>query len=213
MEVHEMPVETRPREKLFATGPDSLSDAELVSVLLGSGVKGNGVFSLSRQVLDYLDSKSYRVTAAELVHIAGLGNAKAALVVAAFELARRIFCADKKRIRLASDVYELVRHYADREQECFIAISLNGGHEVKALRIVSIGLVNRTLIHPREVYACAISDRATAIICCHNHPSGNTEPSPEDREITAMLDGAGKILGIKLLDHVIFSRSGYYSFQ
>jgi DNA repair protein RadC len=213
MEVHEMPVESRPRERLLAVGPDALSDAELVSILLGSGIKGNGVFSLSRQVLSFLDSKSYNVAASDLTAIAGLGNAKAALIVSAFELARRTLCPEKKRIRLPQDALGLVRHYADREQEYFLAISLNGAHEVKAVRVVSIGLVNRTLIHPREVFAGAITDRATAVICAHNHPSGNTEPSPEDREITAMLVSAGKLLGINVLDHIIFSATGYFSFQ
>ncbi len=213
MEVQELPVEARPRERLFASGPGHLSDRELVSILLCTGTRGNGVLSLAGQVLSLLDSRNYTVDANDLKAIPGLGNAKAAMILSALELGRRILCPEKKRIRLPSDAVEQVRHFADREQECFIAISLNGAHEVKAVRVISVGLVNRTLIHPREVFAGAITDRAAAIVCAHNHPSGNTDPSPEDREITSMLKESGRLLGIAVLDHVIFSGNGYYSFQ
>jgi DNA repair protein RadC len=213
MEVHEMPIASRPRERLFAFGPENLSDKELVSVLLGSGIKGNGVFAIADRVLAMLDSKNYKVSASDLRGITGLGNAKAAMIVSALELSRRILCPERKRIRLPSDAIDVLRHYADREQEHFIAISLNGAHEVKTIRVISVGLVNRTLIHPREVFAGAITDRAAAIVCAHNHPSCNTDPSPEDREITSMLRQAGKLIGIAVLDHIIFAATGYYSFQ
>lgn len=91
-------------------------------------------------------------------------------------------------------------------------LSLNGAYEISHIRVVSIGLVNRTMVHPREVFAQPVQDRAAAVICAHNHPSGNTEPSKEDEDVTKLLKNAGKLLGIELLDHIIFSTKGYYSF-
>jgi DNA repair protein RadC len=105
-----------------------------------------------------------------------------------------------------------VRHYADRKQECFISLSLNGAHEVLAVRIVTIGLVNKTIVHPREVFADLIQDRAAAFCVAHNHPSGQLESSPEDAEITERLQAAARIIGLYFLDHIIFSQTSYWSF-
>jgi DNA repair protein RadC len=109
-------------------------------------------------------------------------------------------------------VLPLIRHYADRRQEHFLCVSLNGANEIIATRVVSVGLVNKTQVHPREVFADPITDRASAVIVAHNHPSGSLEPSKEDIDITGQLRSAGEILGIRLLDHVIFNSKGYYSF-
>jgi DNA repair protein RadC len=105
----------------------------------------------------------------------------------------------------------LIQHYADRKQEHFLCVSLNGFNEVMAVRVISVGLVNKTHVHPREVFSDPITDRASAVIVAHNHPSGRVEPSKEDIEITRQLKSAGEILGIKLLDHIIFNRTSYYS--
>ena len=105
-----------------------------------------------------------------------------------------------------------IRHYADRKQEHFLSVSLNGAHEIIAVRVVSIGLVNRTIVHPREVFADPLTDRAAAVVVAHNHPSGQVQPSMEDRDVTRRLKSAGDTLGMKLLDHVVFSTLGYYSF-
>jgi DNA repair protein RadC len=109
-------------------------------------------------------------------------------------------------------VLPLIRHYADRKQEHFICVSLNGANEVIATRVVSVGLVNKTQVHPREVFADSITDRATAVIVAHNHPSGSLEPSREDFEITDRIKSPGEVLGIRLLDHIVFNQKGYYSF-
>jgi DNA repair protein RadC len=109
------------------------------------------------------------------------------------------------------DVLFLIRHIADRTQEHFLCISLNGANEVIAVRTVSVGLVNRALVHPREVFADPITDRASAVIVAHNHPSGNLNPSQDDLNVTAQLKAAGNTLGIKLLDHIIFNLESYYS--
>jgi DNA repair protein RadC len=105
-----------------------------------------------------------------------------------------------------------IRHYADRKQEHFLCVSLNGANEVLNIRVISIGLIDRSPVHPREVFADALTDRASAIMVAHNHPSGGLEPSPSDVTITAQLKAAGEMVGVSLLDHVIFNRTGYFSF-
>jgi len=212
MEAYEIPVDVRQREQFLDFGLTHISDRELVSILLcTAGTRNN---ALAGRVLSLLDSKNYQVNTNDLQVIPGLGKDKAAMIIAALELGRRTFGGgEKQKIRTCSDVLEQIRHYADREQECFIALSINGAAEIKAVRVISVGLVNKTLVHPREVFAGAITDKAAAIICAHNHPSGNTEPSPEDRKITLTLRKSGKLLGIPMLDHIIFSRKGYYSFH
>ncbi len=114
-------------------------------------------------------------------------------------------------IKEAAIILPLIQHYSDRKQEHFICISINGANEVIASRVVSVGLVNKTHVHPREVFADPLTDRAAAIIIAHNHPNGSLTPSKEDVDITNQLKSAGEILGIKLLDHIIFNYKGHYS--
>ena len=206
--------EARPkiRERLAREGPASLSDAELLAALLGTGTKGKGVYELADEVIGLLDSGRGVLEAEALGRLAGIGGAKASAVCAALELGRRFFGPRDKKVASPADLWPIVAHWSDRKQERFICCSLNGAHELIAARVVSVGLVNRTVVHPREVYADPITDRACAVIVAHNHPSGRLDPSPEDRDITARLKEAAETLGIALLDHVIFSSSGYYSF-
>lgn len=210
--MEDLPVAERPREKLRAHGPEHLSDHELLAIMLGSGTRNKSVYCLAREVLPILDRLQGKITPDELQVVSGLGGAKAALLSAAVEFARRQLCPERRRIAFPADVLPLVRHFADRKQEHFICLSLNGAHEVSAVRVVSVGLVNRTIVHPREVFADPVTDRAAAVIVCHNHPSGNVDPSSEDREVTRRLGAAGETLGIPLLDHLVFSERAYYSF-
>jgi DNA repair protein RadC len=110
------------------------------------------------------------------------------------------------------DIYQALTRYHRKRKENFLVLTLNGAHEIISIRIISIGIVNRSIVHPREVFIEAIKDSAAAIVVAHNHPSGNTEPSEEDREVTGRLVEAGKVLGINVLDHVIFGKHGYYLF-
>jgi DNA repair protein RadC len=119
----------------------------------------------------------------------------------------------KVKIENPQEVYRLVKRYAEAKQEQFILLTLNGAHNVISVSIVSIGLVNRTIVHPREVFCKAISDRASAIIVCHNHPSGSLEPSDEDKQVTLQIYNAGEIIGIPLIDHIVFSKTGYASLK
>jgi DNA repair protein RadC len=202
----------RIRERLARDGPASLSDLELLAALLGSGMRGKGVHDLAAEVLALIDSTGRVPEAEALCRLSGMGAAKAAAVCAALELGRRLYGVRDIKVASPGDVWPIVSHWSDRKQERFICCSLNGAHELIATRVVSVGLVNRTVVHPREVYADPITDRACAVIVAHNHPSGRLDPSPEDREITRRLKEAADTLGIALLDHLIFSSEGYFSF-
>ncbi|MCL2602238.1 MAG: DNA repair protein RadC [Treponema sp.] len=207
-----LPKEDRPRERLIRYGAEALSDEALLSIVLVSGVRGKNVTLLARELIEKLDGEKDVPPVHELRRIAGLGESKACAVAAMLEIGRRKW-APGQRVRHPIDIYNHIRHYADRRQERFLCLSLNGANEILATRIVTIGLVDKTIVHPREVFADAILDRASAIIVAHNHPSGNIRPSKEDNEITSRLKNAGDILGITFLDHVIFSETHFLSLR
>ncbi len=202
----------RPRERMISRGVTTLSDRDLLAAILGSGNSSGSVYALSDRVLAVLEEHNFRPSFENLLEISGMGVAKSALVTAAIELGRRIVAPREYRIRYPVDVIPLLQHYADRSQEHFLCISLNGAHEVLGIHIVSVGLVNRTLVHPREVFVHALTERAAAVIIAHNHPSGNVEPSQEDHAVTRNLVEAGEIVGVRVLDHIIFSVRGHYSY-
>ena len=209
--IKDLPLDQRPREKLHAKGPAALSDLELLAVLLGSGTKCHDVMTLANGLLKVLDQSGIPPDLDELRAVEGIGAAKAGLIAASLEFARRRIRPHGMKIAFPGDIYPLIRHLADRRREHFMCISLNGAHEVIAVRTVSVGIVNRALVHPREVYADPITDRASAIVVAHNHPSGSLIPSQDDLAVTRQLKEAGTTLGIKLLDHLIFNHQGYYS--
>lgn len=204
--------ENRPREKLLARGPEGLTDVELLAVLLGTGTRGQDVLGLASRLLQTVDEANGKLNVEALRKVNGIGVAKATSISAALEFARRRIRPEGTRIQGAKDVYPLLQHLANRKQEHFICISLNGANEVIAIRVITIGLVNSSQIHPREVFAEPIVDRACSVIIAHNHPSGNLLPSNEDRYLTRRIKDSGETLGIPLLDHIIFSVNGFYSF-
>jgi DNA repair protein RadC len=159
-----------------------------------------------------IDEKCLEVKAEDLTQFEGVGDAKATLILAAIEFARRRIKPEGAKIETPADLLPHVRHYADRKQEHFLCATINGANEILNIRVVSIGLIDRSPVHPREVFADALTDRASAVIVAHNHPSGSLEPSPSDVTITTQLKAAGAIIGIELLDHIIFNRIGYFSF-
>jgi len=200
------------RERMLRFGSGAISNLDLVVAILGTGVPGKPVRKLAKEVLNQITESTHTFDIDKLMLIAGMGEAKSCAVAAAIELGRRIFSIRGTRIGMPKDAFPLLVHFADMRQEHFIVISLNGGHEVNAVREITKGLINKTVVHPREVFADPITDRACAIIVAHNHPSGNLEPSDEDLDITDRLRQSGDILGIPLLDHLVFSEAGYFSF-
>jgi DNA repair protein RadC len=205
--------DTRPRERLICGGPQALSDHELLAVLLNTGIRGKNVAVLAKELLERLDRDKDIPPVKELARLNGLGETKACAVAAMLEYGRRRWGVAGARIKSPQDIFTLVRHNADRKQERFLCLSLNGAHEVLAVRVVTIGLVNRTIVHPREVFADVIQDRAAALAVAHNHPSGKLHPSPEDDEITGRLNTSAELLGLRLLDHLIFSENAWYSYR
>lgn len=210
--IHEIPESDRPREKLLRKGAAALSDQELLAVLLGKGTRRMDVMKLAANLAKVIDAKGLDVQADDLREFDGVGDAKATVVLAALEFARRRIKPDGVKIETPADLLPHIRHFADRRQEHFLCVSINGANEILNVRVVSIGLVDRTPVHPREVFAEALSDRASAIIVAHNHPTGGLEPSAADVEVTKQLKAAGVVMGIALLDHIIFNHTGYFSF-
>ncbi len=210
--MHDIPAADRPREKLLRKGAAALTDQELLAVLLGKGTPGMDVMTLASKLARLIDEKGLDVKAADLSQFAGVGDAKATLILAAIEFARRRIKPEGARIVTPADLLPHVRHFADRKQEHFLCASINGANEILNIRVVSIGLVDRSPVHPREVFADALADRASAVIVAHNHPSGGVDPSQSDIDITVQLKAAGEVVGIGLLDHIIFNRTAYFSF-
>jgi len=203
----------KPREKLIAKGVKALQDYELVAVLLGTGVKGKDVFQLSREIVKLLEKEFDTLSLEKLLKIHGLGSAKASQIISAIELSRRYLIKSNKKVSSASDVYEELKEYRNKQQEYFLALYLDGANHLCETKVITIGTLNQSLVHPREVFAPAVEKRCASIIVAHNHPSGILSPSYEDMEVTRRLKESAKILGIELLDHVIFTKEGFLSLR
>jgi DNA repair protein RadC len=215
--IRDWPSDERPREKLLRHGSQSLSDAELLAILIRAGSGAATAVDVARGILSR--HRSLRAVAAlspqELMRLRGIGVAKAVELIAAFEIGRRVEASpDDARllIRSPEDVAELVLpQLRDLHNEVFVVLHLDAKNGLKHQQRLSVGTLNASLVHPREVYKSAIDHLAASIIVVHNHPSGNHEPSSEDIEITRQLVEAGKIVGIPLHDHIIIAGRGYTS--
>ncbi len=211
--ITELYKEDRPREKLLKKGARHLKNYELLAVLLGSGTQGKDVIKLSKEIIQMLEKNFESVTLKRLVEVHGLGQAKAMQILSAIELSRRYLIKRNVKITSAADVHRELSEYITKKQEYFLCITLDGASHIIEKRIISIGTLNQSLVHPREVFSDAITDRAAGIIIAHNHPSGQLEASIEDKRVTKRLKEVGTIMGIELLDHVILSRDGYLSLR
>ncbi|MGD1822683.1 MAG: RadC family protein [Pleomorphochaeta sp.] len=212
LKLKEMPLENQPREKLLRNGAKSLTDEELIALLINSGSTNINIDIISDSVIKLLDKKG-TFNISELCKIKGLGIVKSSQLCAAMELGRRKTPKIKQQIIDPEDVHKVIRHYASRKQEIFISIAINCAHEILTIDVASMGTINQCIVHPREVFSNAIDNRAVAIIICHNHPTGNLNPSLNDIQITQRLIECGKILGIEILDHIIFSEDDYHSMK
>ncbi|MDO9550108.1 MAG: DNA repair protein RadC [Methanoregula sp.] len=213
----EVPMLDRPREKIARKGVRSLTDQELIESILGRGTRGNDVREMSKEICGLIKDRQGIIQYEDLLSVMGIGPSKAAQIMACFEMGRR-YCAPADsciKVTKPQDILQLsiIAEMRDKRQEHFICITLNGAGEVLDSRIITVGLLNHSLVHPREVFADAITDRAASVICVHNHPSGSLEPSPQDIAITTQLKEAGLLLGIQLIDHIIVTKSGYLSMK
>jgi DNA repair protein RadC len=216
--ISEWPAAERPREKLMLLGAQSLSDAELLAILIQTGAPKATALDLAKALLSEfrslgrLSSRSFR----ELRRFKGLGNAKSIGLIAAFELGRRISSHGVPRRVKVRAPEDIVRHYQpllrDLQQEVFKVLLLDSANHLLGDETISVGILNGSLVHPREVFRRAILEPAAGIILLHNHPSGNPEPSSEDIQVTRQLTEAGKIMGIPVHDHIILAVHTYSSF-
>ena len=201
------------REKALRLGLGYPFDYELIMLILGAGNRQMSVETMSKKIVEVLDSCNGDDMVERLLKMKGIGQGKALAVAAAIELGKRRTCHLGAHISTPSDLIPFVNHYAMNGKEHFLAVTLNGGHNIIQIHVVSIGTTNSAVAHPREVFYEAIKENASAIIVCHNHPSGQVEPSEEDIDCTKKLLAASKIIGIPLLDHVIIDCNSYYSFM
>ena len=203
----------QPREKLLHKGVEALKNDELLAILLGTGIQGKDVRKLSKEIIALLDEGLDMLTLEKLCTVHGLGQVKASQILASIALSKRYLIRANKRITSAQEVYDELRSFSTKSQEHFLSITLDGASHIINTRTVFIGTLNQSLVHPREVFSDAIADRAAGIIIAHNHPSGTLEASRADIQITQRLKEVSKLVGIELLDHVILSKQGYYSFS
>ena len=200
----------RPREKLQARGAESLSDYELLMVIIGSGNAQADVTKIAREVQKLLALKGSALTYEDLLRVKSLGPAKTTQIMAGYELWRRQFeVSDRPIIDSPEKAVEQLADLRDKKQEYFVCLTLDGANRLIAKRVISIGTLTSSLVHPREVFAEAITDHAASIIVAHNHPSSNLEPSQADRDVTERLREAGELLGINLLDHLIITKTSH----
>ena len=211
------PKDERPRERLLQHGPQHLTEAELIGILLGKGTRKKTAIDLARELLDRYESlqKLFSRSPSELTTVKGIGSAKAAILSAAFELVRRIQSrkdAGRPLFKRSSDV---AGHYLplmrDLRKEVFKVLLLNRANRFIKEVFISEGTLDASIVHPRDVFKEALLEPAAAIILIHNHPSGNPSPSDEDLRITKQLVEAGRLLGIKVYDHIILAGESYRS--
>jgi len=204
-----------PREKMEKYGPEKLSDAELLAIILRTGAKGLNAVELSKKILKKFSRE--KITTAltkELQEAFGLGPAKACGIVACFELGKRLLNGKQAALILSpKDVWENLRDIRDHRKEHFIIFYLDTRNQEIQREVISVGTLNANLVHPREVFEPAVRNIAAQILIAHNHPSGNHEPSEEDIEITRRLTEAGILLGIEVMDHVIVTKTSYLSLR
>jgi len=211
----DLPLLDRPREKIARKGAAALKDEELIEAIIGRGTKNRDVRTIAREICGLVGEQKLPIRYEELASLDGVGPTKASQILACFELGRRYYAAPDSQAKVTKpdDILRLLPDLASKRQEHFICITLNGAGEVLGNRVITVGLLNHSLVHPREVFADAITDRAASVICVHNHPSGSLEPSSQDIAITQQLKEAGALVGIPLIDHIIVSRTGHLSLR
>ena len=217
--VHDLPKPERPRERLKQFGPEALSAQELLALIIGRGVSKKSVMTIAQELLiKFGNVKAIsEATLEELSQIKGIGFAKAAQLKACFELGKRQNLEPELKdfnIKDPEGIVKAIRaSIKDKVKEHFKLILLNPRNKIIGISTISIGTLNASLVHPREVFKDAIVHNTYSVVLAHNHPSGDSEPSEDDLTMTKRLIEAGKILGIEVLDHIIITKNGYFSFK
>lgn len=212
-------VNDRPRERLMKQGAHSLSNQELIAILLRTGTKSESVLALANRILNYFEKlhELKHATLEEIVSIKGIGEAKAVQLLAAIELGRRLAqmqVSNRFTIRSPQDAASyLMPEMSSLTQEHFVTLFLNTKNQVLHKQTIFIGSLNSSIVHPREIFREAVKRSAASIICAHNHPSGNATPSPEDIDVTKRIQEAGYIIGIDLMDHIIIGDHQFISLK
>lgn len=203
-----------PREKLQKYGVNKLQDHELIALLLGSGIKDVNVLQLSKKILNIITKIGVdKIILENLLEIKGLGQAKSSQIIAVIELGKRLSADRNPEVLSAQDIWNLCADFRESKKEHFVAFYLDTQNRLIERQIISIGTLNNSIVHPREVFEPAIKLSSASIIIVHNHPSELLEFSKEDKKVTDRLKQAGDLLGIELIDHVIISKLGYLSLK
>jgi DNA repair protein RadC len=212
--IKDLPKFKRPREKLFEKGPTALRNHELLAILLRTGYQGKSAIEIAKKILKMTSLNQFaKLSLPEMSKIKGVGKSRAAIIAAAFSLSQRLSPKKEDTISSPKDVFKLVIDYKNKKKEYLIGIYLDARRQLIAKKVISIGTLDTSLIHPREVFNPAVRYNAALIIVVHNHPSGDSAPSLEDKKITQKLIMAGEILGIGLIDHLIITKDDYFSFK
>ena len=213
--IKDIPKIDRPREKFLAKGTDALSKSELLAILIGSGIKGKNVKQLSEQIIKKYSSNFLNLTVDDLLAISGIGEAKALQIISSLALVKRFYDEKKPQENLiltANDAIGLNSDLKEKKKEYLVCLFLNARNALIKKEIISIGTLDKSLIHPREIFGPAVELRSASIILLHNHPSGDPEPSEQDKEIFNKIIEAGKIMGVNVLDFIIIGSEKNYSF-
>jgi DNA repair protein RadC len=211
--MQQIPTFDRPREKLRNKGAAALSDFELLEVLIGTGNGGADVTFIARQIHKLLQKGTDALTYEALTAIKGVQLATAGKILASLELSKRHLVRDSTPLLTQQDILARLHDIRAKQQEYFVALSLDGGQRLIAQRTITIGTLDVVVAHPREVFADVIVDRAAHLVVAHNHPSGDATPSQKDIAITQQLAAAGQLFGIDLRDHIIVTRTDHFSFR
>lgn len=219
LKIHDVHEADRPRERFLRQGAKSLSNQELIAILLGTGTKQESVLTVANRVLltfEKLHNLKF-ATLEEMTEIKGIGEAKAVLLLASIELGRRLASKEDEQrytIRSPEDAANfLMQDMTSLQQEHFVCLFLNVKNQILHKKTIFVGSLNASIVHPREIFREAVKRSAASIICAHNHPSGVPTPSPEDIDVTTRLYEAGKIVGVDLLDHVIIGDHQFISMK
>lgn len=213
--IKDIPKIDRPRERFLKKGSDALSKSDLLAILLGSGIKGKNVQKLSQQIVQKFGKNFLSISVDDLQQVSGIGEAKALQIVSAISLVKRYYEDEKSNeitIKNSKDVLSLVYDIRDKKKEHLVCLYLNARNVLLKKEIISVGLLDKTLLHPREIFHPAVELNTASIILVHNHPSGDSSPSPKDVQVVEKIAQAGEIMGIPVIDFIIVSENEHYSF-